>query len=34
MSVHPKDGTERDRAKQIFIDGGADDISYTGAAKV
>src|SRR5580700_454327 len=26
MSVHTKDGTQRDRAKQIFIDGGAEDI--------
>jgi hypothetical protein len=34
MTVHPKDRTERDRAKQTLIDGGADDISYTGAAKV
>jgi hypothetical protein len=33
-SVHTKDGTERDRAKQIFVDGGAEDISYTGQAKV
>src|ERR1700726_2645945 len=34
MSVHTKDGTQRDRAKQIFIDGGAEDISYTGESKV
>jgi hypothetical protein len=30
MSVHTADGKERDRAKQIFEDGGAEDISYTG----
>jgi hypothetical protein len=30
MSVHPEDSKERDRAKKIFEDGGAEDISYTG----
>ena len=34
MSVHTNDSTERDRAKQILIDGGAEDISYTGEASV
>lgn len=34
MSVHTEDSKERDRAKQIFIDGGAEDISYTGESKV
>jgi hypothetical protein len=34
MSVHTDDSTERDRAKQIFTDGGAEDISYTGESKV
>jgi hypothetical protein len=34
LSVHTEDGNERARAKQIFIDGGAEDISYTGEAKV
>ena len=33
MSVHCNDSTERDRAKKIFTDGGAEDISYTGEAK-
>jgi hypothetical protein len=33
LSVHTEDGNERARAKQIFIDGGAEDISYTGEAK-
>ena len=32
MSVHTEDSKERDRAKQIFEDGGAEDISYTGEA--
>src|SRR5215469_16253955 len=32
MSVHTTDSTERDRAKQILVDGGAEDISYTGEA--
>jgi len=30
MSVHTRDSDERDRAKQIFKDAGAEDISYTG----
>jgi hypothetical protein len=30
MSVHTRDGDERDRAKEIFKNGGAEDISYTG----
>ena len=30
MSVHTVDGDQRDRAKQIFENGGAEDISYTG----
>ena len=30
MSVHTQDSRERDRAKEIFTDGGAEDISYTG----
>jgi outer membrane lipoprotein SlyB len=34
MSVHTTDSTQRDRAKQILIDGGAEDISYTGEASV
>jgi hypothetical protein len=34
LSVHTEDGNERARAKQIFIDRGAEDISYTGEAKV
>jgi outer membrane lipoprotein SlyB len=34
MSVHTTDSTERDRAKQILIAGGAEDISYTGEASV
>src|ERR1700731_2589811 len=33
MSVHCNDKTEVDRAKKIFTDGGAEDISYTGEAK-
>jgi Protein of unknown function (DUF3341) len=33
ISVHTDDGAERDRAKQIFTDLGAEDISYTGEAK-
>jgi hypothetical protein len=32
MSVHTNDGTERDRAKEIFKNVGAEDISYTGEA--
>src|SRR5580700_7012401 len=34
MSVHTKDATERDRAKDIFTRHGAEDISYTGEASV
>src|SRR6202011_1473118 len=34
LSVHTDDSEERDRAKQIFEDGGAEDISYTGEASV
>jgi hypothetical protein len=30
MSVHTQDSKERDRAKEIFKNGGAEDISYTG----
>jgi hypothetical protein len=32
MSVHTRDGKERDRAKEIFEKAGAEDISYTGEA--
>src|SRR3984957_16877607 len=34
MSVHTEDSKERDRAKAIFVNGGAEDISYTGEASV
>jgi hypothetical protein len=34
MSVHTDDSKERDRAKEIFKRGGAEDISYTGEASV
>jgi hypothetical protein len=34
MSVHTEDGKERERAKEIFVKGGAEDISYTGEASV
>jgi hypothetical protein len=34
MSVHTDDGKERERAKEIFVKGGAEDISYTGEASV
>ena len=30
MSVHTRDGAERARAKEIFTNVGAEDISYTG----
>ena len=30
MSVHTQDSRERDRAKEIFTNAGAEDISYTG----
>jgi hypothetical protein len=32
LSVHTEDSKERDRAKQILENGGAEDISYTGEA--
>jgi hypothetical protein len=34
MSVHTEDSKERDRAKKILENGGAEDISYTGEASV
>lgn len=34
MSVHTDDSNERERAKEIFVRGGAEDISYTGEASV
>ncbi len=34
VSVHTEDSTERDRVKEIFTRAGADDISYTGEARV
>src|ERR1700730_8838203 len=34
MSVHCDDSKELDRAKEIFTQGGADDVSYTGEASV
>jgi outer membrane lipoprotein SlyB len=34
MSVHTQDSKERDRAKEIFKNGGAEDISYTGEESV
>ena len=34
MSVHTEDSKERDRAKKILGNGGAEDISYTGEASV
>ena len=34
LSVHTEDSTERDRAKKILENGGAEDISYTGEASV
>jgi Protein of unknown function (DUF3341) len=34
MSVHTDDSNERDRAKEIFTQGGAEDISYTGETSV
>jgi hypothetical protein len=34
MSVHTDDSKERERAKEIFVRGGAVDISYTGEASV
>jgi len=34
ISVHTEDSTERDRAKRIFEQAGAEDISYTEEARV
>src|SRR6202166_277938 len=34
LSVHTEDAAERDRAKEIFVKGGAEDISYTGESSV
>ena len=34
LSVHTEDSTERDRAKKILENGGAEDISYTGESSV
>jgi hypothetical protein len=34
ISVHTEDSTERSRAKDIFEKAGAEDISYTGEARV
>jgi hypothetical protein len=34
ISVHADDSTERDRAKAIFEEAGAEDISYTEEARV
>lgn len=34
ISVHTEDSTERDRAKTIFEEAGAEDISYTEEARV
>jgi len=34
MSVHTEDGKERERAKEIFVRRGAEDISYTGESSV
>lgn len=34
MSVHTEDSRERSRAKEIFVKGGAEDISDTGEASV
>jgi hypothetical protein len=34
ISVHTEDSAERDRAKDIFTRAGAEDISYTGEARV
>jgi len=34
MSVHTNDSKERERAKEIFVRGGAEDISYTGEASL
>jgi len=34
LSIHTEDSAERDRAKKILEDGGAEDISYTGETSV
>ena len=34
ISVHTEDSKERERANEIFTNGGAEDISYTGEASV
>ena len=34
ISVHTENSEERDRAKQVFLDNGAEDVSYTGEASV
>ena len=34
MSVHAVDGAEVSRAKEVFKNGGADDVSYTGETSV
>ena len=34
MSVHTEDSKERERAKEILVKNGAEDISYTGEASV
>jgi hypothetical protein len=34
ISVHTEDSNERSRAKDIFEKAGAEDISYTGEARV
>ena len=34
LSIHTEDSAERDRAKKILQDGGAEDISYTGETSV
>ena len=34
LSIHTEDSTERDRAKKILEEGGAEDISYTGETSV
>ena len=34
ISVHTEDGKERERAKEIFVKGGAEDISYSGEGSV
>ena len=34
ISVHTESSDERDRAKEIFVNGGAEDVSYTGEGSV